>query len=275
MRAGRAGPRSALLAACAVLVAATALAGCSGSGPREVEVAPGEIVTVTEAPKPQAGTVSGIVGDDALYPLANVQVTIVGLNMSATTKAGGQFAIVNVPAGIYILEGELKDHATTQTTVDVQPGKVARAVLLMARLPPSDPYHTTFKAEGFTEFGAGDINVLGDGNFTVEVQLDRSRPATIVAESKWDNLQTTDDQPLWFDLRTPAFEEIVSGPAANPFVTRIDPRILPPGRSLLDFEVRVKTLAPVVAAQSHDTSFVTVFYNQPAPDGWSVLAGSA
>ncbi|MEA3137636.1 MAG: hypothetical protein QOC71_1917, partial [Thermoplasmata archaeon] len=60
--------RPALPAVLALLVCAVALAGCSGGddGPIEVEVAPGQTITVSEAPKPTHGIVSGIVGDDAL-----------------------------------------------------------------------------------------------------------------------------------------------------------------------------------------------------------------
>jgi len=251
------------------------LAGCSAAPAQPVvEVAPGQTVSVSEPPKPTLGTVSGIVGDDALHPLPGVAVTVLSLNVTATTGSGGQFAIVNVPEGVWIVEGSLKDHQAVQTTVEVEAGKVAKAVLLLPRLPPTDPYRTTFKADGYV---TSDLNGLlfGHANATVSFQLDHARAATIVAEARVDGLTSLDPQPLDYSLQPPADPRpVLEGPAANPLLLRIDPRVLPPGRADWDFQVVLKDLAPTVAVQAHQVTVVTVFYNQPAPDGWSMLAGS-
>src|SRR5687767_8352258 len=179
-------PPAALLALAAM---ALALAGCSGGsgGPVEIEVSPGQVVTVSEAPKPTHGIVSGIVGDDALYPLPNATVWVLGLNLSAQTDENGRFAIVGVPAGIYILEGSKKDHATVQTTADVQPGQTARAVLLLQRLPPTDPYHVTFHQETFVEASTVGLTWSG-GNTTLAFTLDPSQAITLVVESVWEGV---------------------------------------------------------------------------------------
>jgi len=260
----------------AILVVAALLAGCTQSeAPKQVEVAPGQVVTVTEAPKPSLGTVSGIVGDDALYPLAGVQITILGLNLSTTSRSGGGFVIVNVPPGLYVLEGEIKDHATAQTTVDVQPGKVAKGVLLLARLPATDPYHTTFKQDAVIEAYAAGLSVYTDNNATLPFTLDRSKPVTLVAESTWQGtIEEASGNPLAYDLKNVDLKSIVSDTAPNPFTLRIDARILPPGRDQFSFTVTPRDFTPEVMLEAKGTIYVTVFYNQAAPDGWSLLSGS-
>src|SRR5688500_7044655 len=205
--------RASLLAAA---LSCIALAGCSGDpGPVEVEVT-GQVVTVSEAPKPTHGIVSGIVGDDALYPLANATVWVLGLGLSAQTDANGRFAVVNVPAGIYILEGSKKDHATVQTTADVQPGETARAVLLLARLPSTDPYHVTFRQEAFVEFDAAGL--AWSSNTTLSFSRDPSRAVTLVVESAWDGvIQTAEEQPLAYEVQEVGLRSIAAGRATNPF----------------------------------------------------------
>ena len=261
----------------AFLLAGLALAGCSDAAadePIEVEVAPGQIVTVSEAPKPTHGIVSGIVGDDALYPLPNATVWVLGLNLSATTDGNGRFAIVNVPAGIYILEGSKKDHATVQTTADVQPGQTARAVLLLGRVPSTDPYHVTFHDEQFSEASVGGFN-MGSGNRSLSFELDPSRPVTVVVESLWEGaIYSTQADPLTYELQEVGLRSIVSGTAPNPFSLHLDARILPPGHDRFLFGVFPGTLEPTVMAQAHGDTFVTVFYNEAAPAGWSILTGS-
>lgn len=264
-------------AALSLLLLAALLAGCSqAEAPKEVEIAPGQTVSVSEAPRPSLGTVSGIVGDDALYPLAGVQVSILGLNMTTTSRQGGQFVLVNVPAGLYILEGSLKDHATAQTTVDVQPDKVARAVLLLARLPATDPYHTTFKQDAHIDASVGTFFVGDFQNTTMDFTLDQSKAVTLVAESTWDGtIESADGKPLAYDLQGADLHSILADSAANPFTVRIDGRVLPPGHDRFSFTAGPRDLGPQLMLESKGTIFMTVFYNEAAPDGWSMLTGGS
>lgn len=257
------------------LVCTVVLAGCSQAAdePVEVEVAPGQTVTVSEAPKPTHGIVSGIVGDDALYPLPNATIWVLGLNLSAKTDGNGRFAMVNVPAGIYILEGSKKDHATVQTTVDVQPGETARAVLLLARVPSTDPYHVTFRQEAFVEARTAGFSFNSE-NTTLTFTLDPSRALTLVLESTWEGvIQSTEEQPLTYQLQEVGLRSIVAGRVPNPFTLHVDARILPPGHDRFLFSVEPDALEPTVMAQAHGELLATLFYNEPAPSGWSVLAG--
>jgi hypothetical protein len=267
-------PAHLLLAAglCAMM-----LAGCSQAPdePVEVEVAPGQVVTVSEAPKPTRGIVSGIVGDDALYPLPNATVWVLGLDLSAQTDGNGRFAIVNVPAGIYILEGSKKDHATVQTTVDVQPGQTARAVLLLARVPSTDPYHVTFRQEAFAEADVAGLSFNQD-NATLTISLDPSRAVTLVLESTWEGvIQSTEAEPLSYELEEVGLRRILMGRGPNPFTVHVDARILPPDHDRFLFSVGPRSMEPTVMAEAHGELLATLFYNEPAPSGWSVLAGDS
>lgn len=261
-----------------VLLLIVALAGCSdGDGePVALEVAPGQVITVTEAPKPTHGIVSGIVGDDALYPLPGATVWVLGLNLSATTDSNGRFAIVNVPAGVYILEGSKKDHATVQTTADVLPGETARAVLLLQRIPSTDPYHTTYHQEAFVEFSAAGLTLGSNGTLTFS--LDDSRAATLVLESRWSgSVFSNEPEPLAFDVQEVSRRTILTDQAPNPFSLHVDARILPPGDDTFLFSVGPGNggLQTTVAAESRGDLYATLFYNEAAPPGWSILAGDS
>jgi hypothetical protein len=260
-----------------LLLGALVLAGCSGDDgePVELEVAPGQIITVTEAPKPTHGIVSGIVGDDALYPLPGATVWVLGLNLSTTTDSNGRFAIVNVPAGVYILEGSKKDHATVQTTADVLPGETARAVLLLQRIPSTDPYHTTYHQEAFMEVAGAGISAYST-NTTLTFELDESRVVTLVLESKWDGtVASTAPEPFEFEVQEVSRKGIVGGHMTNPFSVHIDARILPPSHDRFLFQVWPRSPEPTVLLEARGDLFATLFYNEAAPPGWSILAGSS
>lgn len=264
-------------AAAALLLAALALAGCANGGPGgtvEVEVGPGHVVEFEEPPKPSHGIVSGIVGDDALYPLPEATVIVVGMGLTGVSDKNGRFAILDVPTGLYILEGRKKDHETVQTTVDVQPGEIARAVLLLGRLPPTDPYHTTVQQDAFVEFAAPLFGAIGR-NTTLEFSRDPSRAVTLVAESTWEGtIQSTVDKPLTYTLEERDLRVIVTDAAANPFVLHLDARILPPEQDAFRLTVEPRWSDPVVMVQARGQVFATLFYNAPAPPGWSILAGN-
>jgi hypothetical protein len=260
-----------------LLLCSSALAGCSGGdgGPMEVEVAPGQVITVTEAPKPTHGIVSGIVGDDALYPLPGATVWVLGLNLSTTTDSNGRFALVNVPAGVYILEGSKKDHATVQTTADVLPGETARAVLLLQRIPSTDPYHTTYHQEAFMEFSGAGVSFSGT-NTSLPFELDESRAVTLVLESRWDGtVASTATEPFDFEVQEISRRTIVAGRMTNPYSVHIDARVLPPAHDRFLFSVWARAPEPTVMVEARGDLFATIFYNEAAPSGWSILAGDS
>src|SRR5688500_9222568 len=125
----------------ALLVTAVFVAGCGDkAGPQVITLPTGEKVEVENRTEKGNGYVHGLVGDDAIQLLDDVYVRLVGSKYSTRTGADGTFLLSNVEPGIYVLEGSKKDYQTVQTTVDVHPGDVAKSVLLMKRLPSSDPF---------------------------------------------------------------------------------------------------------------------------------------
>ncbi|MEK6974858.1 MAG: carboxypeptidase-like regulatory domain-containing protein [Candidatus Thermoplasmatota archaeon] len=259
--------------AVAVLVALL-LAGCGDrSRQRTIEVSPGQVIEVEEPIKPSNGIVAGLVGNDALYPLAGVFVRIVGLDLNGTSDDSGRFAIVNVPPGIYIVEGSKKDHKSVQATVDVQPGQVAKAILLLERVPPTDPYHITWGMDAY--LGMAAAGVTSSSNMTLEFSLDPSAPVTLVLESTWTGavLVPLTDRFLAYRLASLNDHEVVRDTSANPFWLHVDAGILPPGQVNFRFTIGPDELQ-TLAYDAQGQTFVTVFYNEAAPPEWSLLAGS-
>jgi hypothetical protein len=266
---GRRAARPAL--ACAMLLLALALAGCGDrSSAERIEVAPGQVITVEEPVKPTHGIVAGLVANDALYVLGGVDVRIVGLELNATTDDTGRFAIVNVPAGLYIVQASKKDHKTMQATVDVQPGGVAKAILLLERVPPTDPYHVTWQHEAHVGAAAGGVS--HSRNATLSFSLDPSRPVTLVLESVWTGavLVPTTDRPIAYRLRSLDGRDLVVDAAPNPVSLHVDAGILPPGQENFRFEAYPDPLEGITF-EARGQTFATIFYNEAAPSGWTLL----
>jgi hypothetical protein len=106
--------------------------------------------------------------------------------------------------------------------------------------------------------------------------LDPSRAVTLVLESTWDGvIESTEAEPLTYDLQEVGLRSIVTGHAANPFSMHLDARILPPGHVRFLFSIEPDAFDPTVMAEAHGDILATLFYNEAAPPGWSVLNGDA
>src|SRR4051794_33041503 len=63
------------------------------------------LVAVLGPARAQTGRITGIVTDSAAgFPVAGVNVSVIGTSISALTGDNGRYTIANVPAGTHILE---------------------------------------------------------------------------------------------------------------------------------------------------------------------------
>ena len=116
--------------------------------------------------------------------------------------------------------------------------------------------------------------VADSDNTTLSFDLDPSRAVSLILESSWEGvIQSTNAEPLHYDLQEVGLRSILSGRAGNPFTLALDARILPPGHARFLFSVDPDALDPTVMAQAKGKLYATLFYNEPAPPGWSILKG--
>lgn len=80
------------------------------------------------------GTVRGQVTDAVTQrPLVNAQISIPGTGRGALANSGGQFLILNVPAGAQTLRVELVGYAMQEVQVNVVAGEVAQVTVGMTQ----------------------------------------------------------------------------------------------------------------------------------------------
>lgn len=137
-----------------VLVSAL-LAGCAGDAGRPA-------ATFTGAPavsslSPDAGVVMGVVVDESYAPLGGADVALGSdPNISATTGAGGTFALSDVPPGSHWIVAQLIGYHAARMQVVVEAGAALEGVeIVLAQVEvPDEPYTETTIGEGFLSCSA-------------------------------------------------------------------------------------------------------------------------
>ncbi|MEK6974857.1 MAG: carboxypeptidase-like regulatory domain-containing protein [Candidatus Thermoplasmatota archaeon] len=252
------------------------LAGCGGkssSGAGEVRLGDGQRISLDvpedQQPNPDdiRGVVSGVVVDDAIYPVAGATVRILKLEIVATTDDAGLFIFEGVPPGLHAVEASKEGHAVGLGTLNVRSGQVAKAVLMAPRLPYREPYHTTHV---FEEFRSAQ-DALNTARYHL-VALDPG-PTALIVESYWEALQAPPlGDPLSYRISGESNESsLQQGTGANPFRVELGPDWFPKD----EYAVRVQVTPATVSLPPDVTgrTYVTAFYVDPPMPGWSFVAG--
>jgi hypothetical protein len=260
------------------MVAFLALSGCGGKdGGNKVRLGDGSKVglDVDKDQRPTDdfhGTISGVVVDDAIYPLPGANVGIPARHIAIVAGEDGRFVIENVTAGLHVIEVSKEGYRTAQATVNVHGGKVAKAVIISARVPIPEPYHRTQKYDTYANAAQGAAFGYQDTRFVASV--DDQPVASLVVEAQWDDPVTSmsEDSVLRYSV-TPQSDAAVavSGSSPNPFYHAFDQTFLPPHEFAV--AVQVDPDPTVVFSEMTGVIYVTVFYIDPAPPGWSFLEG--
>lgn len=255
------------------VTAAVALAGCGEGkgGAGQVALGDGTRITLdlpenrTPDPEDIWGAVSGIVIDEAIFPVASARVSVSDRPWAATTDGNGLFAFDRVPPGLYELVVEAPAFLDGLGTLNVKSGQVAKSILQIQREPFVAPYHTTLKVEvtaSALQFEAAKHLIPFDG-----------RPATVIVESVWRGLIAVGEAPLRYAI-TPETrpEEGSSGYGPNPLRLEFAADFFPEGEYAVRVDVRPQFPLP---PETRGDVFVTTFYVDAAPAGWSLVEGDA
>ena len=269
----------------AVLLLSALLAGCSGgpSVPAEVVIEskpaeeihsedPSEPVEAVFTPSPKTrGHIAGVVVDEAIRPIEGAHVHLPGLDLERVTDRDGSFGFVDLHPGPYFITVNASGYFDAEAVLQVEEDEFTRAKVILTGIPPPDPYRVQQSFEGYTEltsdplFGFSFLCTACDFDFYV----DRPGLHTLMIEAVFEG--GTTDNGFYYDAYS-GNSRFDSGSAGNPmrlearqddipgeddsFYLRIDPQSFPVPEQSKRFQV-----------------YVTAFYNEGPPTGWSFVAG--
>ena len=275
----------------ALALVATTLAGCSepeaAAGPPALELAEVDN-SVTR------GSISGVVVDEAIRPIAGVNLTLLGPQLTVASNEGGQFIFEDLDPGLYTVSAAPLTAADgrlflgIQTTAEVVAGQTAKVRMVLPPDPTPQPYHTIYKWDAYDEVNAGivdggyEIVRTGFANDTLPPLCDQCAfffhpegPAhTFLFEAVWEESieDPTDGETSYYWVL-----EDVEGEAdysddycTSPCYVPIDAT---PYANVTTLSISVYPDEDWVAYQQRWQMFMTVWYLAPPPEGWSVVAG--
>jgi hypothetical protein len=223
----------------------------------------------------RAGHISGTVLDGDGSPLAGALVDLVGIQEDLATDAKGRFAFLDLTPGVYTLSAQKDDFVSASTSVAVASGQFARPSLMLVSAAPA-PYMTVFSFDGYQElstlgFGVSCYNcdmsdtmdAEGLTQAVLEADLGGSPTPFVQAdgfswylESMDEDGNTTYARDAYYEYTPAPMHEILDADEFTPGATRWVLHIEP-------------TSSLQVSMQQQFHGFLSIFYNGPAPEGYS------
>jgi hypothetical protein len=189
--------RSALVAG---LLVAALLAGCSDSPAAADDPSDADFTDLDLAASETTGILRGVVVDDAIRPVAGVEIALSGPTPgNTTTTADGLFGFDGLAPGDYFVQASKAGFQSTQQSAQVVAGIADPPIVkvLLAIDPTTAPYVSTLIFEGFIEcsgsfvaFGLAVCSTAGLPNdrFIQTYTLDRP-PQWVQSEMSWESTQ--------------------------------------------------------------------------------------
>lgn len=209
------------------------------------------------------GSISGFVVNEAVVPLAGVNVTVAA-NQTVTNQTGA-FSFTGLAPGSYIVRAEAPLFLPRETTVQVVAGNVTVARLVLPVDVAALAFNQTYTFKGFVNaHGGSSAPSLGDCqcNFTVPLEANWR---SIVTEARWTDTVNAAAGPTQYSWTLTAPGQDGRGEGPSPLLGRIDVNASgPAGSATLQVE---PSSTHVYFNQQFEVS-ATVFYAIPAPQGW-------
>ena len=264
------------------LVVAAVFAGCAGVATEDAGGLADQLEGAELSSAKGLGCVRGVIVDEAIRPVAKAQVRINPGDRNTTTDGNGVFSFCELKPGTYFVSAIGVGLRPAQTSIDVQADGVHDVRIALSIDTSPVPYHRTFKHEAFMQAWGGiaqffveDLAPTGLCDCRLFVVPDPN-VKTFVLEASWTTgpLGTVDDEWYWILAQTTGDGLNEAGYSTSPLLKHI-------AAEAADFEqgseVYYRQDGPDLAIESEQrfTMYLTVFYNQAAPAGWSFLGGSA
>jgi hypothetical protein len=229
------------------------------------------------------GGITGVVVDEAIRPLADVNVTLVQASLHATTDAEGLFAFEGLEPGAYSLAVEASDYVAVMQTVTVEAETATKVkVVLISASAADGPYHTSYAFRGFMDAYVGlaswavelflepvSNQTLCQCSFPITVD---EHPVEFVLEGLWtESVPDASGLGWYWEFTTRDEGTVQSSFTQSPMYALVSGGDYPPEN--FDYTARLTGPWAGVLVQQHFDLYVTVFYRDHAPEGWSLLNG--
>lgn len=260
-----------LAVACLMLM----VAGCS-DGPAQADPEGPQVRDVE--PDDSTAAISGVVVDETIRPIAGATVRLVSTEAEVLTAEDGTFVFEGLEAGFYAVEAAADRYLPVQVTVDVQAGVVATPRIMMPRDTSPVPFHQSHQFNGhmvFSDFygiyiltGALGNNALCECVFEFTGDPD---PKTLVLESVWESsTPRAEDHEIYWEVWSPD-SDVSAQWSASPTLWHVPGSNFPDATKWL---VQASSNVQPDVEQEFE-GFLTFFYVEPAPPGWSLVDGDA
>jgi hypothetical protein len=263
-----------------LLVASVLAAGCGAKAPVQ------GVATLPAGTPP----VQGFVFDPALRPLAAVHVRVLDSNQSAVTDAGGHFELKEVPFDEpMVLVASLAEYQSSNKQVSVPFGSAIRINFTLQPVPPKVPRVDVLKFKGFLacQAATGPLNQSVDCSngqqrdiwqLNADVSLEGAvmevywNATTPLAQRMHAKLVTTELGKL-----NTVLGEITGTSPLRIVVPREQAMLYYGAGGVMKLYVNLEPSgaagpAPAAGAsvQQGFDCYASLFYNQPAPAGYSI-----
>ena len=266
----------------ALLITLTALSGCAEdpSDGDQLKLADGSTLDLGEGTSATLGAIAGVVVDEAIRPVEGANLATTG-GLNTTSDANGVFRLGNLEPGLYILNVQAPGFLPIQTSADVLADATSTLKVQMLRDLSPTPYHLTYDYEGYMQVWAT------IGQFAVEIVADDALNDTSMCDCSYSftpdpNAQSILLEAFW-DPAAPDPTGVaeyyweIGGDADSDFYETgycMSPcRVDVPLKDFTQGEtIYVRFTGPDfwVAYQQKVQMYSTVFYNEPAPESWTI-----
>lgn len=261
------------------LIALSLLAGCldNASEPPEAEVEEIEGQDLDTTP----AEIFGIILDQDAFGLANATVEAQDLGLLAISDRNGSFSFPNIDfEGRIELRAYKEGYLDQFAVVQLVPGLAARITFTLREIQDLSLVAVTYDFHGYLACSSHPVDQdcpqVGDSadHFEVNLRADRDRLTGILVETIWDASALNQGLRQEVYMQGDRPPTLFGSSDNNMGVHRLelyDMEVLE-GFQVVDTVISASESAPASLVISQDFQiFVTVFYNEAPPEGFTLL----
>lgn len=224
-------------------------------------------------PQVDPGHISGVVVDSAIRPLPGAIVRLPGLDLQDPARRDGSFSFTELLPGAYLVRANASGYFPAEAVVAVQSGQMTRIKFVLEPVPPPTPYHVTQTFNGFAQIT--DDGLLARGLYcnacTFVASFDRT-PDALLVEALMDSTTEGGNSFYWAVRESgDSYGSLADGSGGNPLRTVVFGERLA-NTTYLEIDVFPQSF-PAPEMEKSFQVFLTAWYNELPPDGWSVVDG--